>query len=155
MENNLEMTELHELVRLGRASGMREVTLAHGDAQLTVKFAEHEAPGATHTTARPRAGEVTLTSIDVAVPDGENGLADGLAEVRSPMVGVFRQGVKAVGSGSPVVQDKEIGVIDSMSILNSIAAPCDGEIVDVYVEEAMPVEYNQLLYTVRRAEEGS
>ncbi len=74
-----------------------------------------------------------------------------LIEIRSPMVGTF---YRAPAPGAePYVQVGEVVspgqvlcIIEAMKLMNEIEAEVSGKIVEICVENAEPVEYNQVLF---------
>ena len=76
-------------------------------------------------------------------------------EVRSPFVGTF------YGSPSPesppfvkiddkVEQGQTLCILEAMKIMNEIDADVSGEIIDICVENESLVEYNQILFKIRK-----
>jgi acetyl-CoA carboxylase biotin carboxyl carrier protein len=89
-----------------------------------------------------------------ALQEGE----DDLAEVTSPMVGTFYRssspGADAyVSVGSVVEPDTVVCIVEAMKVMNEIKAGVSGEIVEILVEDAEPVEFGQVLFLVEPHEE--
>jgi biotin carboxyl carrier protein len=83
-----------------------------------------------------------------------------LESVRSPMVGTVYRGAGAEEPplfkvGDHVRQGETLYFIEAMMELNEIEAPYTGEIVQIFVESGAPVEYNQLVFAIRRTAEQS
>ncbi|AFV11843.1 accB acetyl-CoA carboxylase, biotin carboxyl carrier protein [Thermacetogenium phaeum DSM 12270] len=82
---------------------------------------------------------------------------DNLVEVVAPMVGTFYRAPAPgappfVDVGSKVKKGDTLCIIEAMKLMNEIEAECDGEIVEILVENAQPVEYGQVLFLI--ASEG-
>lgn len=78
--------------------------------------------------------------------------------VRSPSVGTVYRGAGAEEPplfkvGDDVRRGETLYFIEAMMELNEIEAPYTGEIVQVFVESGAPVEYNQLVFAIRRTVE--
>jgi acetyl-CoA carboxylase biotin carboxyl carrier protein len=78
----------------------------------------------------------------------------GLAEVASPLLGIFYRAPKPgeppfVEVGSKVAEDTVIGIIEVMKLMNSVRAGVKGEVVEILVENAALVEYDQILLRLR------
>ena len=79
---------------------------------------------------------------------------DGLHEVLSPMVGTFYRAPSPeadpfVREGQRVESGQTLCIIEAMKIMNEIPADVQGEIVEILVGDAQPVEYNQALFKIR------
>jgi len=74
--------------------------------------------------------------------------------VKAPIVGTFYSSAGAgkedfVKVGSKVKEGETICILEAMKIMNEITAPCDGEIVSVYVENEEMVEYGKQLFRIQ------
>ena len=79
---------------------------------------------------------------------------DGLHEVLSPMVGTFYRAASPeadpfVGEGDRIESGQTLCIIEAMKIMNEIPADIQGEVVEILVGDAQPVEYNQALFKIR------
>ena len=79
---------------------------------------------------------------------------DGLHEVLSPMVGTFYRSASPeaepfVAEGTRVDNGQTVCIIEAMKIMNEIPAHIAGEIVEILVDNAQPVEYNQPILKIR------
>ena len=79
---------------------------------------------------------------------------DGLHEVLSPMVGTFYRSASPeaepfVAEGTRVDNGQNVCIIEAMKIMNEIPADIAGEIVEILVDNAQPVEYNQPILKIR------
>lgn len=78
----------------------------------------------------------------------------GLAEVASPLLGIFYRAPKPgeppfVEVGSKVVEDTVVGIIEVMKLMNSVRAGVKGEVVEILAENEALVEYDEILLRVR------
>jgi acetyl-CoA carboxylase biotin carboxyl carrier protein len=74
-------------------------------------------------------------------------------ELLSPMPGTFYSSPTPedpafVSKGDIVKKGKTLCIIEAMKIMNEIEAESDGKIVDILVNNAEPVEYNQPLFII-------
>jgi len=79
----------------------------------------------------------------------------GLAEVASPLLGIFYRAPKPgeppfVEVGSKVKEDTVVGIIEVMKLMNSVHAGVKGEVAEILAENAALVEYGEALLRVRR-----
>jgi acetyl-CoA carboxylase biotin carboxyl carrier protein len=78
----------------------------------------------------------------------------GLAEVASPLLGIFYRAPKPgeppfVQIGSKVEEDTVIGIIEVMKLMNSVRAGVRGEVAEILAENGALVEYGEILMRVR------
>ena len=144
----LPLEEVERLVNLVRESGVGEVRVRQGEVEITVK-ASPEAPAPQPVTVAEPIGEVV-----VEPPAGER---DGLHAVRSPLVGTFYRapapGEEAyVEVGSRVRKGQTLCLVEAMKLMNEIPADVSGEVVEILVENAEGVEYDQPLFRLRPEE---
>ncbi len=76
-------------------------------------------------------------------------------EIKSPMVGTFYLSPAPdadpyVHAGSVVQKGQVLCIIEAMKLLNEIEAEFSCRIVEILVENAQPVEYNQPLFKVEK-----
>ena len=98
--------------------------------------------------AAPAPTEAPAESAPAATGD------DGLHEVLSPMVGTFYRSASPeaepfVAEGTRVDNGQTVCIIEAMKIMNEIPADIAGEIVEILVDNAQPVEYNQPILKIR------
>jgi len=80
--------------------------------------------------------------------------ADGLVEVKSPLLGIFYRAPKPgeppfVEVGSRVEPDSIIGIIEVMKLMNSARAGIAGEVVEILGQNGEMVEHGEALMLVR------
>jgi acetyl-CoA carboxylase biotin carboxyl carrier protein len=78
---------------------------------------------------------------------------EGLAVIKSPMVGTFYAAPNPdlppyVKVGDHVGPETTVCIVEAMKILNHIPAEVSGKIVAVLVENGEPVEFGQQLFKV-------
>ncbi|NOX35979.1 MAG: acetyl-CoA carboxylase biotin carboxyl carrier protein [Calditrichaeota bacterium] len=81
--------------------------------------------------------------------------SDKYYEVRSPMVGTFYRApapdaAPYVEVGDTVSPGQTLCIIEAMKLMNEIQSEVSGKIAKILVENAQPVEYNQLLFLIEK-----
>jgi acetyl-CoA carboxylase biotin carboxyl carrier protein len=79
--------------------------------------------------------------------------AKGHHMITSPMVGTFYRApdptsAPFVDIGDPVQKGQTLCIIEAMKLMNEIEADIDGKIVEIYADNAKPVEYGQKLFAI-------
>lgn len=101
-------------------------------------------PAAAPEAALPKAGEKTAEKLPVK---------ENLIEVRSPIVGTFYRAPSPnadpyVQVGTKVGTGTVLCIIEAMKLMNEIECEVSGTISKILVENAQPVEYNQVLFLI-------
>ena len=130
----LEINDAEEKVRIVKNGG----AMAHQAYALSM------ATPAQMMAAAPATVTVTPTD-EPTLPEGD--------VVKAPMVGTFYRaaspGAEAfVQLGSVVKAGETLCIIEAMKLFNEIESEVSGKIVKVMVEDATPVEYDQVLFLV-------
>ena len=168
----MDIDQLNQILRLVREHELSELEIEHYGLKLRVRKgaaagvavvpAEGLAPAAVVVPAggNGRAG-------GAVAPGGASGPASvtpaagadhedeiELAVVKSPIVGTFYRSPEPgappfVDVGSAIKKGQVLCVIEAMKLMNEIDAECDGEIVNVYVENGQPVQYGERLFAIK------
>nr|WP_199289880.1 acetyl-CoA carboxylase biotin carboxyl carrier protein [Leptolyngbya sp. FACHB-60] len=159
----LSVTDLRELVTALSQSDIVELTLKSSDFELTLRK-----PGAMvsvvapvpmaprtleDTAPNPPMAEPVSASLPVA-PATPPGKGSDLLSINSPMVGTFYRSPAPeepafVGVGDRISSGQTVCIIEAMKLMNELEAEISGEIVEILVENAQPVEFGQTLMLVR------
>ncbi|MEX0883071.1 MAG: acetyl-CoA carboxylase biotin carboxyl carrier protein, partial [Cyclobacteriaceae bacterium] len=76
-----------------------------------------------------------------------------LLEIKSPMIGTFYRSANPdtdyfVNVGDTVQSGQPVCIIEAMKLFNEVESEISGKIVEILVENASPVEYDQPLFLV-------
>lgn len=96
--------------------------------------------------------DATQQSTPTTTSTGES-TSGNLKEVRSPIVGTFYRAsgpdkAPFVKPGDTISVGSVVCIIEAMKLFNEIESEVGGKVVKVMVEDATPVEYDQLLFLV-------
>ena len=144
----MKVKEIEGLINFIAQSGLEEVNLETDQIKLAVKKnlpTVQQAVQETSITPTIQPPEVSLT---VSPP-----LADEYARVKAPMIGTFYQAAKPgeppfVQVGDTVKKGDTLCIIEAMKLFNEIESDVAGTIVEILVEDASPVEYDQPLFRI-------
>lgn len=80
---------------------------------------------------------------------------DNYYEVRAPMVGTFYRSPSPdaspyVETGDSVTVGQTLCIIEAMKLMNEIQSEKGGKIAKILLENAQPVEYNQILFLIEK-----
>lgn len=110
-------------------------------------------PGPPAAAAPPAGGGAPAEEASVPAAEAESSEGDGLLEVTSPMVGTFYRAPAPdapayVEVGSRVSKGQTLCILEAMKLMNELEADVDGEVREILVENADPVEYGQVLFRI-------
>ena len=135
----MDMDRLREIVQLLKDEGLTEITIAEGDARITVR----RAPVGPARSVEPVWGGVAPAA---AVPAGT-------LPITAPLVGTFYR--RAAPESPPLAEVGQIVhpgdtvcIIEAMKVMNEIKAEASGRVRSVQVEDGAPVEYGQVLFVL-------
>ena len=161
--------EIQELIKQINKSNLAEFKVKDGEFELAIRtkhFNKQKLKNvpqlisqptiiptvAPLATAAPAAApQATTTSEEKSTDSAENN--DNYLEVKSPMVGTFYRSQSPdkpayVKVGDVLNVGSPVCIIEAMKLFNEIESEVAGTIVKVLVEDAQPVEYDQVLFLV-------
>lgn len=154
--------EIEELIKFVSKAGVSEVSLEQKDFKITIKneikYREqvmvHAAPAPVHHA--PAAAPVHAAPVATPAPAAPAAKVDDDSRyipIKSPMIGTFYRASSPdkpnfVNVGDEIKAGKPICIIEAMKLFNEIESEVTGTIVKCLVENASPVEYDQVLFLV-------
>ena len=167
--------EIQELLKLINKSNLTEFKLKDGEFELTVrtnKYPKNKAkvpavapqqpavipmPSVQQTYIPPAAPAPATAAEKAEAPKEESAPkaeeSKQYLEIRSPIVGTFYRSQSPekppyVKVGDKVEVNAVVCIVEAMKLFNEIESEISGKIVKVMVEDATPVEYDQVLFLV-------
>jgi len=147
----LDLRKLKKLIELVEESGISELEITEGEEKVRInRGATTNQPQINQVTTHPEFHQPLPASVET--PSADNKKIEGTI-INSPMVGTFYTSSKPgaepfVKVGSKVKTGDILCIIEAMKLLNEIQSDYDGEIVEVLVENAEPVEFGQPLFRI-------
>lgn len=146
----MDIEHIRKLVELMVANDLSELDVSDGKQKVLLKRGAGGSAIVTQPAVAAQAGTLAAAPAQAS----QAAPAEQLAEIRSPMVGTFYAASSPdaepyVAEGAKVGPDSVVCIIEAMKVMNEIKAECSGEIVEVCVRNAQPVEYGQVLFRVR------
>lgn len=174
---SMTFKEIQELIKLINRSDLSEFRMKDGDFSLTVRTTDYVKGGKVVNAPAPQIVSVPAPAVQAApvaapapaaaapVPAAPAAApASAAAEnkeddmssykaVKSPMVGTFYRSSGPdkppfVKVGDSVQVGQTVCIVEAMKLFNEIESEVAGKIVKVMVEDAQPVEYDQILFYV-------
>ncbi|MEO0394594.1 MAG: acetyl-CoA carboxylase biotin carboxyl carrier protein [Cyanobacteria bacterium P01_A01_bin.137] len=166
---DLDFSELRQLVAALDQTDIAELTLKNPSFELTLRKATAPsqsvvlasdaavqpvvAPPPT-LAAPPAAAAPAAMAAAPAAPPATT--ASDLYEITSPMVGTFYRSPAPdespfVDTGDRIKSGQTVCIIEAMKLMNELEAEVSGEIVEILVQNAEPVEFGQPLMRVKQS----
>lgn len=154
----MNIEEIKTLTDLMVDNDLSEIMLRDGEKRIVIRRGPRgvpvmaTAPPAAPALVSPAAPAGSLAaSRSEAAPAAED---PNLKKITSPMVGTFYtasdpESPPFVQVGGMVVPDSTICIIEAMKVFNEIKAEVAGTIESILVQNGAPVEFGQILMTVR------
>ena len=153
---HMDTSEIRNLIDFIANTGLNEVNLETKDLKLHVKRdpdqtfvkpAENYSPAISPST-RPSSTPPKEEKVSAPITAGKNTL-----EIKSPMIGTFYRSANPdtppfVSVGDKIIKGQIVCIIEAMKLFNEIEAEISGTVVKVLLENATPVEYDQVLFVV-------
>ena len=135
-----------EVRRRGAGEALPVATPPPAAAAVEVTPTAETAPPADETPIRPSTDDDAVLAT-VTRTDG----ADGLIEVRSPMVGTFYrrpspEAAPYADVGTEVTPGDPLCLVEVMKLFTTLHAEVSGKVVEICVEDAELVEHDQVLF---------
>lgn len=158
----MKSKEIRDLIDFISSTGLNEVNIETEEIKLSVVRdpkvktqsaapiqvqapAAQAAPAAIAAPAAPTSAPAPATEASEA--------ATNYLEVKSPMIGTFYrssnpESPSLVSVGDKIESGQTVCIVEAMKLFNEIESEVSGTIVKVMVENASPVEYDQVLFLV-------
>lgn len=162
-QSEMKTSEIRDLIDFISKSGLNEVNIETKELKLSVKREPDQkvfksSPVVTSVAAQPVATATPAQPVAAAQPKVDSApqvAASGkkTIEIKSPMIGTFYRSSNPdtppfVSVGDKVSKGQTVCIIEAMKLFNEIESEFSGTIVKVMVENATPVEYDQVLFVV-------
>jgi acetyl-CoA carboxylase biotin carboxyl carrier protein len=155
----MKTSEIRDLIDFISKSGLNEVNIETSELKLQVKREPDQKVFKSTPVAAPVAAPVMASAPSVAAAassapkTSSEASAKKMLEIKSPMIGTFYRSSSPdtppfASVGDKVTKGQTVCIIEAMKLFNEIESEVSGTIVKVLVENATPVEYDQVLFLV-------
>ena len=172
----MNFKEVQELIKLINKSNLTEFKLKDGEFELSIRTKKYgKAKQATVAqpqivpvqTSMPAPMPVQSVNVPAATPPSQpaasketkesaptaEASSTNYLEVKSPMVGTFYRSSSPekeayVKVGDVIEKDQVVCIVEAMKLFNEIESEISWKIVIVMVDDASPLDYDQVLFLV-------
>jgi len=164
---DMKTTEIRDLIDFISKTGLNEVNIETKELKLHVKREPDQKVFKSSPVVAPVAAQAVAASApvaqapaqQVAAPKAEKPAGAEAAagkktvDIKSPMIGTFYRSSNPetppfISVGDKVTKGQTVCIIEAMKLFNEIESEVSGTVVKVMVENASPVEYDQVLFVV-------
>jgi acetyl-CoA carboxylase biotin carboxyl carrier protein len=164
---SMKTSEIRDLIDFISKSGLNEVNIETKELKLSVKREPDQKvfKSAPALAAAPMHSVAAVGQAVAAVPPPvppsivkpDSGVpptpAKKTIEIKSPMIGTFYRSSSPdtppfVSVGDKITKGQTVCIIEAMKLFNEIESEVSGTIVKISLENATPVEYDQVLFVV-------
>ena len=163
---SMKTSEIRDLIDFISKSGLNEVNIETKELKLSVKREPDQkvfksSPAITHAApiqavaaaapVAPAVSAVLPTKQEASAPAAASGKKT--VEIKSPMIGTFYRSstpdsAPFISVGDKITKGQTVCIIEAMKLFNEIESEVSGTVVKAAVENASPVEYDQVLFVV-------
>jgi acetyl-CoA carboxylase biotin carboxyl carrier protein len=154
----MKTTEIRDLIDFISKSGLNEVNIETKELKLHVKREPDQKVFKSTPVVAPVAATAPVMQVQ-AQPQAtksekaETSSGKKTIEIKSPMIGTFYRSSSPdsapfVSVGDKISKGQTVCIIEAMKLFNEIESEVSGTIVKAMVENATPVEYDQVLFVV-------
>ncbi len=146
----MDIKDIKEIIKLMEESNLAEIEIEQEGKKIKLRKTE------TKMLTQP---EITYQKIPQPNQPNQPQQKDqdkthNLIEIKSPMVGTFYRAPAPdaepyVEVGKKIKKGEVLCIIEAMKLMNEIKSEVDGEIAEILVENAEPIEYGQVLFLVK------
>lgn len=168
--------EIQDLIKLINKSNLTEFKIKDGDFSLSIRTKKYgknrisqivqspqqivpvSAPMAPMqvsmpSTPPPATNKDENSNSNASTPESEGSIEGNYLEIRSPIVGTFYRSSSPdkpqyVKPGDTIEVGSVVCIVEAMKLFNEIESEVSGKIVKVMLEDASPVQYDQVLFLV-------
>jgi acetyl-CoA carboxylase biotin carboxyl carrier protein len=169
----MDSKEIQELLKLVNRLELAEFKYKQGDVEFSVRtkfynrgksvFEMPQMPSApvapTYNPPPQTQSTGSAPKVQVESEGGgpsatpSSGAKENLVEIRSPIVGTFYRSAAPdkpvyVKPGDVIEVGTVVCIVEAMKLFNEIESEVAGKVVKILVEDATPVEYDQLLFLI-------
>lgn len=159
----MDLKEIRQLIKIVESSEINELEIEEKDNKIRIVkttsangTVAQVMPAAVQTIAASASSAETGTASEAGNTVAAPKKADNIIEIKSPMVGTFYSAPSPDSDpytevGKSVKAGDVLCIVEAMKLMNEIESEYNGKIVEILVDNAQPVEYNQVLFLLEKA----
>ena len=154
----MDLRKIKKLMELLEESGIAEIEVKEGEESIKLSrnissSTNMQVPQIIQQPAQTSQPPANQQASDMGVNAVDNSKKEKRNTVNSPMVGTFYASASPeskpfVTIGQSVKKGDTLCILEAMKMMNQVQAESDGKIVEILVDNAEPVEFDQPLFVL-------
>ena len=152
----MKIAEIEKLMNLLRDAKISELAVSVDGDKVSLRKPLTAASPSTGSTSSPQAGSGQVSQPpaasnqepEVSRQHPVSSIQHPDVYITAPMVGIFHR-LDTLKVGAAVKTGQAVAAIESMKLMNDVVSEYDGVIVEILVEDGMPVEYGHNLFRLK------
>ena len=154
----MDLRKIKKLMELLEESGIAEIEVKEGEESIKLSrnissSTNMQVPQIIQQPVQTSQPPTNQQAVDMGVNAVDNLKKEKRNTVNSPMVGTFYASASPeskpfVTIGQPVKKGDTLCILEAMKMMNQVQAESDGKIVEILVDNAEPVEFDQPLFVL-------
>ncbi|MCY4419358.1 MAG: acetyl-CoA carboxylase biotin carboxyl carrier protein [Cytophagales bacterium] len=154
----MDPQQIRELLKIIKRSGLEEVKIKTNDLLIEIRAHSRPliGPHSPSPQVPPPASLPTPTTspIPPTIPEEQGSISEDLIPVKAQMVGTFYAASSPdeepfIKVGDKIKVGQTLCIIEAMKLFNEIESEVAGVVAEIRVEDATPVEFDQVLFLIR------
>ena len=156
----MDIKEIRQLIKVVENSGIGELEIEEEGKKIRISKNKSNSNEAMVVSTPPMLSYNPPPVSDIVMPDQKRGTAEesdseNYSEVRAPMVGTFYRAPSPdaepyVKVGQKVEVGQTLCIIEAMKLMNEIESEYSGKIAKILIENGQPIEFNQVLFLIKK-----
>jgi acetyl-CoA carboxylase biotin carboxyl carrier protein len=147
----MDLRKIKKLIEMLQESDLNEIEVKEGEESVRINRKKEIVNNSTQFISQNK-----LDNLSKAQPleEDNKGLVD-LIDVKSPMVGTFYRSPAPdkppfVEIGQKIKVGDTLCIVEAMKMMNQVKSEFNGTIKDILVENAQPVEFDEVIITLEK-----
>ena len=143
----MDLKQIEALIQLLNQNEVTEFQFKDDSTEMKLRLGQENT-----VVAAPVPAVAPVAAASAAAPAAD--ASEGLVTIDAPMVGTFYRSpspdaASFVEVGQRVSKGTVLCIVEAMKLMNEIECETGGEIVEILVENAQPVQFGQPLFKIR------
>ena len=154
----MDLRKIKKLMELLEESGIAEIEVKEGEESIKLSrnissTTNMQVPQIIQQPVQTSQPPTNQKTYDIGTTAVDNSIKEKRNTVNSPMVGTFYASASPeskpfVTIGQSVKKGDTLCILEAMKMMNQVQAESDGKIVEILVDNAEPVEFDQPLFVL-------
>ena len=147
----MDLRKIKKLIEMLQESDLNEIEVKEGEESVRINRKREIVNNSTQFISQNKLDNL---SKDRTLEEDNKGLVD-LIDVKSPMVGTFYRSPAPdkppfVEVGQKIKVGDTLCIVEAMKMMNQVKSEYNGTIKDILVENAQPVEFDEVIITLEK-----